>query len=68
MKSYGDMWGFDTLLYSADTTIFIQSGVDLSFRVTLKWVGPANPPPGHAEMFVILGSIGTIIVNGIMGD
>jgi hypothetical protein len=68
MKSYGDMWGFDTLLYSADTTIFVIAGVDTSFRVTLKWVGPASPPSGQAKMFVLIGSIGTITVNGIMGD
>lgn len=68
MSARGVMWGFDTLLYSGDTSITVAAGVDAPFRVTLKWVGPAKPPPGQAEMFVSVGSVGTVIVQGRIGE
>lgn len=68
MRTRGIMWGIDTLLYSADTSIAVTAGIDASFRVTLKWVGPAKPPPGQAEMFVSVGSVGTVTVQGRIGE
>jgi hypothetical protein len=68
MRARGSMWGIDTLLYSGDTSITITAGVDGSFRVTLRWVGPSSPPPGQAEMFVMVGSFGSVVVTGIIDD
>ena len=64
MDVYGSMWGFDTLLYTADTAINPQPGVNSNYNLTLKWVGPALPPPGQATMTVVLGALGTVSING----
>jgi YVTN family beta-propeller protein len=61
---YGEMWGFDTLLYTGDTAITPVPGVNASYNVTLRWVGPALPPPGSATMNVVLGAVGTTTING----
>jgi hypothetical protein len=68
LRARGGMWGIDTLLYSGDTSITVMAGTDAPFRVTLKWVGPAKPPPGQGEMFVSVGSVGTVVVLGRIGD
>jgi len=59
-------WGFDTLIYAGDTAITPLPGVNASYTITLRWVGPALPPPGEATMTVVLGAIGTVTVNGTM--
>jgi outer membrane protein assembly factor BamB len=64
---YGDMWGFDTLLYTGDTAITPLPGINASYAVTLRWVGPHLPPPGQATMTVVLGEVGTIVINGSLG-
>jgi outer membrane protein assembly factor BamB len=64
LNVYGKMWGFDTLLYSGDTTITALSGIDGNYSVALKWMGPSSPPPGQASMQVVIGPIGTITING----
>jgi hypothetical protein len=63
---YGTMWGFDTLLYTGDTLITPVPGINASYNVTLRWVGPALPPPGSATMNVVLGAVGTTIINGTL--
>jgi hypothetical protein len=65
---YGQMWGFDTLLYTSDTLIAPQPGVNASYNLTLRWVGPALPPPGSATMIVVLGAVGTQTINGEFED
>jgi hypothetical protein len=64
MDVYGEMWGFDTLLYTSDTVITSVAGENKSYNIALKWVGPKLPPPGQASMNVILGAVGTVSVNG----
>jgi len=66
MDVYGIMWGYDTLLYTGDTAITPLPGVNSSYKITLKWVGPALPPSGQATMSVILGAVGTTTVNGVL--
>ena len=66
MDVYGSMWGFDTLLYTGDTAITPLPGVNSSYSITLRWVGPALPPAGQATMTVILGSVGTVVINGYL--
>lgn len=61
---YGNMWGVEQLLYAGDTLVTPRSGIDMGYSLTLKWVGPATPPPGQAYMNVILGAIGTVSING----
>ena len=61
---YGTMWGFDTLLYTCDTAITPQPGVNSNYNIALKWVGPALPPPGQATMMVVIGPVGTITITG----
>lgn len=63
---FGEMWGFDTLLYTGDTLINPLPGESKSYTIVLRWVGPALPPPGNATMHVVIGSIGTTIVNGVL--
>ena len=65
---YGTMWGFDTLLYSSDTAITPLHGANANYNLTLKWVGPALPPPGRASMSVVLGAVGTVNINGKLED
>jgi hypothetical protein len=63
------MWGFDTLLYTGDTLVTPLSGANASYTVTLRWVGPRLPPAGRATMTVVLGAVGTVVINGNMqGD
>jgi alpha-tubulin suppressor-like RCC1 family protein len=64
MEVYGVMWGLDTLLYTGDTLIMPVAGVNANYNITLKWVGPAQPPRGQATMTVTLGAVGTVTVNG----
>ncbi len=66
MNVFGDMWGRDTLLYTADTTIYVIAGLDTAYDITLNWVGPNDPNPGQATMQVTLGTIGTVILNGTL--
>jgi N-acetylneuraminic acid mutarotase len=66
LNVYGNEWGFDTLIYAGDTAITPLPGVNASYTITLRWVGPALPPPGEATMTVVLGAIGTVTVNGTM--
>ncbi len=68
MDVYGSMWGFDTLLYTGDTAITPLPGVNSTYAITLRWVGPALPPPGQATMTVILGAVGTVTVEGELED
>lgn len=68
LRARGLLWGIDTLLYTCDTALTAIAGVDSPFRVTLKWVGPAKPPPGQSEMFVSVGAIGTVTVQGRIGE
>lgn len=68
LSAYGDMWGFDTLLYSADTVLAIAAGQDASHGIILRWAGPRLPPAGEAEMRVSLGSVGTVTMNGRLED
>jgi len=67
MRARGAMWGIDTLLYSGDTSVTVVPGVSAAFRVTLRWVGPANPPPGQANMVVTMGTLGTVTIEGRIG-
>ena len=60
---YGVMWGFDTLLYKADTSILIKSGENKKFAISLKWQGPSAPPPGGATMTITVGAVGSQTVN-----
>jgi len=64
MNVYGNPWGFDTLLYTGDTAIAPLPGINASYTITLRCVGPALPPPGQATMTVVLGAIGTVTLNG----
>jgi formylglycine-generating enzyme len=64
LYAYGSMWGFDTLLYACDTAIIAQPGVNASYTVILKWVGPGFPPTGSATMTAALGEVGTVVING----
>ncbi len=66
MDVYGSMWGFDTLLYTGDTAITPLPGVNSTYAITLKWVGPSLPPPGQATMTVILGAVGTVTIEGTL--
>ncbi|MGL1888658.1 MAG: hypothetical protein OCD76_19250 [Reichenbachiella sp.] len=68
LNVYGDMWGFDTILYTADTTIVVEPGVDTTYDITLNWVGPTDPYPGQVNMRVTLGAIGTVTLNAIMSS
>ncbi|MDD5676289.1 MAG: hypothetical protein PHC61_19105, partial [Chitinivibrionales bacterium] len=68
LNAFGSMWGLDTLLYSADTTITPQSGVNSSFNIVVKWVGPALPPSGQATMSVSLGAISVTTVAAQLGQ
>jgi hypothetical protein len=65
LNVYGELFGIDTLLYTGDTTITIQSGEDANYQVVLNYVGPVKLR-GAATMVVTLGKIGTIMVNGIL--
>lgn len=68
LEAFGQMWAIDTLLYAADTTITVTSGLDETHTITLKWVGPNTPPPGQAEMSVVIGAVGTVEINGELED
>ncbi|MBN1575780.1 MAG: LamG domain-containing protein [Chitinispirillaceae bacterium] len=58
----GSFFGTDTVLYAADTTIVAKSGVDATYRVVLKWVGP-GVPFGAATITVTIGTVGTALIN-----
>lgn len=62
LRSGGCFYGTDTILYAADTTIIARSGVDKSYQVVLKWVGP-GVPDGAAEITVTIGAVGTSLIN-----
>jgi uncharacterized protein (TIGR02145 family) len=64
MDVYGVMWGDNVLLYSGERAINVISGVNASYTITLAWVGPAAPSPGDAVMTVILGTVGTVTIDG----
>jgi hypothetical protein len=66
LNVFGEMWGFDTLLYTSDTLLNPLPGESKNYNITLSWVGPALPPPGSATMSVILGAVGTTTVNGYL--
>jgi outer membrane protein assembly factor BamB len=66
LNVFGTMWGFDTLLYTCDTIITAAAGINAAYSVTLKWVGPALPPPGQATMRVVIGPVGTVVINGTL--
>jgi hypothetical protein len=68
LNVYGEMWGFDTLLYTGDSVITVFSGRDARYALTLFWVGPGEPPPGAASITVILGAVGTVIFNAEFED
>lgn len=68
LRVFGEMWGLDTLLYSADTSLNVVAGEDGTHSLLLSWVGPASPPPGQATMTVSLGRVGTQVVNGHLED
>jgi hypothetical protein len=64
LNAYGTMWGDENvLLYTADTTVSVLTGVDANYTVKLVWVGPTTPPAGQASMAVSLGSTGTTVIN-----
>jgi hypothetical protein len=62
LKASGSFFGKDTVLYAADTTISAVSGVDKSYLITLKWVGPGYPS-GAAAITVTIGAVGTTVLN-----
>lgn len=64
MNAFGDMYGFDTLLYAGDSTINSSPGASDRYVVSLKWVGPSKPPAGQASMSVAIGEVGTTNVEG----
>jgi hypothetical protein len=66
MSVYGTMWGLDTLLYTGDTLITAVPGVNATYNVLLKWVGPSLPPSGQGTMSVVLGAAGTVTMNGTL--
>jgi len=57
--------GIDTLLYTGDTTILVQSGEDKKYRVLLNYVGH-NTLHGAATMVVTLGEVGTTKIDGVL--
>jgi photosystem II stability/assembly factor-like uncharacterized protein len=66
MSVYGTMWGLVTLLYTGDTLITAVPGVNATYNVLLKWVGPSLPPSGQGTMSVVLGAAGTVTMNGTL--
>lgn len=66
MDVYGNMWGIEYLLYTGDTLITAISGIDTTLFVKLQWVGPTSAPRGQATISVVLGSIGTELINGLL--
>lgn len=68
LDAHGDMWGDDHLLYRGDTTVTVVSGQDATYKVTLRWVGPTIPPPGQAEIHVVLGALGTVWIDAELQD
>lgn len=62
LRASGSYYGKDTVLYASDTIVNAVSGMDKSYIVTLKWVGP-GVPPGAATMTVTIGAVGTTILN-----
>lgn len=64
LNVYGDMAGSDTLLYTADTTIVVNPGENSLYNITLQWVGPDISSQGNVDMSVILGTVGTVQING----
>jgi hypothetical protein len=65
---FGNMWGFDTLLYTGDTLLNPSPGTNQHYVIRLRWVGPALPPPGQASMVVTVGPVGSTDVDVIIGD
>lgn len=64
LDAYGTYEGDYELLYSGDTTISVVGGKDTSYVVTLNWVSKKAPRDGQLTMSVVLGKIGTVLVNG----
>ena len=68
LRANGIMWGFPYTLYQGDTTLNIPAGVDTTINMTLYWVGPDLPPEGQATIEVVLGAVGTAVINGELED
>lgn len=66
LKASGSFYGNDTVLYAADTAIIAKSGVDSTYTIVLKWVGP-DIPYGAAEITVTIGAVGTTKINAGFG-
>ncbi|MBN1758672.1 MAG: hypothetical protein JW863_10160 [Chitinispirillaceae bacterium] len=62
LRARGSFYGTDTVLYAADTTVVARSGLDTSYQIVLKWVGP-DIPDGAAEFTVTIGTVGTTVIN-----
>ncbi len=64
LNAYGVRFGQTALLYSADTVLIALPGEDKSYTLVLRWVGPDTPPSGTASIQVVIGQIGTLVING----
>lgn len=63
MNVYGEYDGAAILLYSGDTLINVQAGLDARYDIRLIWRGP-GVFRGTAAMTVSLGAAGKVDVNG----
>lgn len=68
LRIYGQPWGVDTLCYALDTSVSVVSGKSLGHVFKVHWVGAKTPPPGFAELSVILGSVGMVDVQVVYED
>ena len=42
LKAGGSFFGFDSVLFAADTTVLARSGVDSNYTIALEWLGPVK--------------------------
>lgn len=52
MKIYGRIWNKEYLLFKADTSVSVVSGVDMKGIFRLVWVGPDKAPDGMVSLYV----------------
>ncbi|MBK8802512.1 MAG: hypothetical protein IPN71_10765 [Fibrobacteres bacterium] len=68
LRIFGQPWGVDTLCYALDTSVAVVSGRNQGHVFKAHWVGAKTPPPGFAELTVILGAVGLVDVQVVYED
>ncbi len=65
---YGNYGGNNTLLYTGSRTLSVMPGENITYLITLNWVGPVATPTGAGTINVVLGSVGNVVVKGELSD